>query len=804
MCKQNLNCCFEWRKIMSDNVDFVKLKKHALKKYFNKMNDEQRKAVFSVNGPVLILAGAGSGKTTVLVNRIANMIHFGNTYNSDYVPNYVTDDDINYLKDFIDGKSDDINKLKEIISDNSEIKPWNILAITFTNKAAGELKERLSNMLGDEGDDINAATFHSACVRILRREIEYLGYSSSFTIYDSDDSQRLIKGCLNDLNIPDKQFPAKAIQSIISGAKDQLITAEDFEQESDGDYRKQVVAKVYSLYQSRLKAANALDFDDIIKLTVELFDTNKEVLEKYQNRYKYIMVDEYQDTNQAQFKLISLLSSKHKNLCVVGDDDQSIYKFRGATIENILNFEEQFSNCTTIRLEQNYRSTQTILDAANSVIKNNTERKPKQLWTAQGQGEKITVYKATDEMGESKYVADTVLNDIKNGGKYSDHAVLYRMNAQSNSLERAFVASGIPYKVIGGLRFYDRKEIKDIIAYLSVVNNFSDTLRLKRIINEPKRGIGDTTVGMLEQISNDLGINPVEIMLTATEYAPLSKKAAALVSVGKIFSHLHDKVDKMPLDQFLDLVLDKTGYLDYMQTLGEEGITRIENIEELKSSMADYEKNSEEPTLSGFLEEISLYTDVDKYEEETDTVTLMTMHSAKGLEFPVVFIVGMEEGIFPGSRSMGSQADLEEERRLAYVAITRAKTKLHICLAARRMLFGQTNMNIQSRFLKEIDPVLIDKIDSTVSKTKAFGNISSTNTNPYSLQNQLNDKKQENTNSGHNKADFTVGERVRHNIFGEGTVLSVKKMANDAMLEVAFDKVGTKKIMANFAKITKA
>ena len=789
---------------MVKHEEYFKLKQNALKKHFGKMNEQQQLAVFTVKGPVLILAGAGSGKTTVLVNRIANMIHFGNTYsNSDYCPSDTSQADLDFLSAYAKGEETDIDKLISIISDNSQIKAWNILAITFTNKAAGELRERLEKMLGEDGKDIAAATFHSACVRILRREIEKLGYSSSFTIYDSDDSQRIIKTCLSELNIAEKQFPPKSILSIISGAKDQLITPQDFEQEAGGDYRKQVVAKVYAAYQAKLFAANAVDFDDIIRLTVELFQNFPDVLEHYQNRYKFIMVDEYQDTNQAQYRLVSMLADKHHNLCVVGDDDQSIYKFRGATIENILNFEDQFPNCKTIRLEQNYRSTQNILSAANSVIKNNKERKAKKLWTASGDGEKVTVFKATDEQAESKFVADTILNDIKDGMKYSDHAILYRMNAQSNSLERVFVQSGIPYKVIGGLRFYDRKEIKDIIAYLSVINNNADLLRLKRIINEPKRGIGDATVSILEEITTDLKLTPIEVMRDAASYPPLSKKSAPLVSMAKLFEKLSDVATVKPLDELLDLLLEKTGYLDYMKSLGDEGLTRIENINELKSTMLAYQKQAEEPSLSGFLEEISLYTDVDKLEENSDTVIMMTMHSAKGLEFPQVFVVGMEEGIFPGARSMESEADMEEERRLAYVAITRAKDKLYITNASQRMLFGQTNRNIPSRFIKEIDVDLLDKIDSTTKTTKSSGAAPTKAYNAYTLQNQLAHKKAETSAQTKSNVEFAVGDRVSHNIFGEGTVLSIKKMSNDAMLEVAFDKVGTKKLMANFAKIIK-
>lgn len=787
---------------MVNREKFFELKQNALKKHFGRMNSEQQRAVFAVNGPVLILAGAGSGKTTVLVNRIANMIHFGNTYHSDFCPEGISQADLDFLSEYAAGSETDINRLKEIVSDSSQIKSWNILAITFTNKAAGELRQRLEAMLGEDGKDLTAATFHSACVRILRREIEKLGYAKSFTIYDSDDSQRIVKTCMSELNIAEKQFPPKTILSIISGAKDQLITPEDFEQAAGGDYRKQVVAKVYASYQRKLFAASAVDFDDIIRLVVELFEKFPDVLQHYQNKYKYIMVDEYQDTNQAQYRLVSMLSAKHRNLCVVGDDDQSIYKFRGATIENILNFEEQFNNCTTIRLEQNYRSTQNILSAANSVIQNNKGRKSKKLWTNSGDGEKITVFKAQDEQGESRFVAEGILTNIKNGMKYSDHAILYRMNAQSNSLERAFVQSGIPYKVIGGLRFYDRKEIKDIIAYLSVINNNADMLRLKRIINEPKRGIGDTTVGVMEEISIDLKTNPLQIMREAASYPPLSKKSAPLVALAKVFDKLAQAAETLPLDELLDLLLDKTGYLEYMKSLGEEGITRIENINELKSTMAQYQKQAEEPSLSGFLEEISLYTDVDKLDENSDTVIMMTMHSAKGLEFPQVFIVGMEEGIFPGLRSMDSEADMEEERRLAYVAITRAKERLYITNASQRMLFGQTNRNLPSRFIREIDAELVERIDSTTRTSKAVDMAPTRPQSNLTLQSQLASRKTA-ASQPRETIDFAVGDRVSHNVFGEGTVLSVKKVSNDSMLEVAFEKVGTKKLMANFAKIVK-
>lgn len=789
---------------MANNLDFIGAKRAALEKYFGKLNDMQKKAVFTVNGPLLILAGAGSGKTSVLVNRIANMVNFGNAYTDEYVPAGISEDDIKFLNDY-DGSLDEnvTSRLADIVAVN-RIKPWNILAITFTNKAAGELKSRLEAMLGENANSIAAATFHSICVRILRKEITALGYTSSFTIYDSDDSQRLLKSCYDPLDLSDKAFPPKAVLAAISSAKDKLITPESFEEASKGDYRKLGIAKLYKLYQKRLKEANALDFDDIIRLTVEIFESSEDVLDHYRNLYKYVMVDEYQDTNQAQFRLVSLLSGKHKNLCVVGDDDQSIYKFRGATIENILNFEEQFENASVIRLEQNYRSTQNILSAANSVIAHNTSRKEKKLWTSSGDGEKVTIYKAVDELAESRFVADVILDKIKEGENYNDFAVLYRMNAQSNSIERTFTQSGIPYRVIGGMRFYDRKEIKDVIAYLAVLNNDRDMLRFKRIINEPKRSIGDATVTLIEQISTDLNMSPIDVMLNSESYPLLSKKSSALLKAANMFVQLREMSETLPLDELLDELLDKSGYANAMKALGDEGAGRLENINELKTTMVQYvEANGEEASLSGFLEEISLYTDIDKLDENENVVSLMTIHSAKGLEFGTVFIIGMEDGIFPGLRSMNSLEDLEEERRLAYVAITRAKKKLYMIHAKQRMLFGSTNRNLISRFAKEISPEYYERIDSTVKTYDADEkDIIVQSVSKYSLQSELANRRVE-QNKKHTPADFNVGERVKHNVFGEGTVVSVKKISNDAMLEIAFDSVGTKKLMANFAKITK-
>lgn len=788
---------------MANNLDFTGAKRKALEKYFEGLNDMQKKAVFTVSGPLLILAGAGSGKTSVLVNRIANMVNFGNAYAEESCPAGISEDDIKFLESY-DGSRDEntVSRLADIIAAD-RVTPWKILAITFTNKAAGELKERLEAMLGKAAEDIQAATFHSACVRILRREIDRLGYTSSFTIYDSDDSQRLLKSCYDPLDLSDKAFPPKMVQSVISSAKDNLVSPEEYEEAAKGDYRKMGIAKLYKMYQRRLREANAVDFDDIIRLTVELFENNDDVLDHCRNRYRYIMVDEYQDTNKAQFRLVSLLSGKHKNLCVVGDDDQSIYKFRGATIENILSFEEQFENAAVIRLEQNYRSTQNILSAANSVIVNNPSRKSKKLWTSAGDGDKVTVYKAENESAESSFVAGKILEGIKDGGEYKDFAVLYRMNAQSNSLERAFTQSGIPYRVIGGMRFYDRKEIRDMTAYLSVLNNSRDMLRFKRIINEPKRGIGDTTISTIEQIAGDLNMSPVEVMLNSPNYPLISKKSAALTKAAEMFLHLTEFAETKPLDSLLDELLDKTGYANAMKALGDEGAGRLENIEELKTTMVQYmEENGDEATLSGFLEEISLYTDIDRLDDSGSAVSMMTMHSAKGLEFGTVFIVGMEEGIFPSSRSMDTPEDMEEERRLAYVAITRAKKKLYITHAKQRMLFGSTNRNLISRFAKEIGAEYVEKIDSTVKNRDESEPVIVQSAQKYSLKSELANRRAEQAKNSVS-ADFSVGERVKHNVFGEGTVVSVKKISNDAMVEIAFDSVGTKKLMANYAKITK-
>lgn len=781
------------------NISYLNAKQAALRKYFSRMNDMQQEAVFSVNGPLLVLAGAGSGKTTVIVNRIANMINFGDAFFSDRsIDNEV---DIDFLNEYADGEIDDFETLRDIVAVNP-VKPWNILAITFTNKAAAELRERLSAMLGDDAMNIHAATFHSACVRILRREIECLGFSSDFTIYDSDDSQRMLKNIMAESDVSEKQFAPRAVLSEISFAKDKMMTPEMLLEDAGSDYRKKVIAKLYAIYQARMKAANALDFDDIILFTVNIFEQFPDILAKYQNRYKYILVDEYQDTNHVQFRLVSLLSQAHGNLCVVGDDDQSIYKFRGANIENILGFEHQFSGAKVIRLEQNYRSTQTILDAANSIISNNIGRKEKSLWTRGEKGDKIYWYKAADQDDEAKFIADTIQQNFKDSGSYSNNAVLYRLNAQSNAIERVFVRSGIPYRVYGGMRFYDRKEIKDITSYLSVINNPYDILRFERIINEPKRGIGDSTLGLIRDISRDLRISPLEVIRNCGDYPLLSKKQNALISASNMFQELIDLSNKLHLDEFFDEVLNKTGYIKALEALGDEGSARIENIEELRSTIVAYMNEAEEPSLSGFLEEIALYTEADRDDDSLDKVTLMTIHSAKGLEFENVFVTGLEEGIFPSSRSLDNEADLEEERRLAYVAVTRAKKKLYFTSASGRLLYGQTQRNITSRFIKEAGRELVEKHDNTTLVNNKDEGITAMQS--ASLQQQLaRNRMLQKAASIKTPAEYFEGERISHNIFGEGVIVSVQKMANDALLEIAFDKVGTKKIMANFAKLKK-
>ncbi len=782
-------------------MDFLNLRRNIIKKHFSRMNDKQFEAVTTVNGPVLVLAGAGSGKTTVLVNRILNLVKFGDAYNSTFVPNF-TQEDILDAEKFLNNESD---YLPENIFSVNSVNPWQILAITFTNKAAGELKERISNQLGESGNDIWAGTFHSVCGKILRRNADLLGYTSHFTVYDTDDQRRLMKEIMKSHNIDEKFLPHKSVLSAISSAKDKLLSPQEYAQNVGVDFRQKTIAELYNIYQNRLKSADAMDFDDMIVNTVKLLQENNDVLDYYCNKFRYVMVDEYQDTNYAQYVLVSLLASARNNICVVGDDDQSIYRFRGATIENILNFEDEYKDAKVIRLEQNYRSTSNILNTANSVISNNKGRKGKTLWTDNGDGEKILVYTADDEREEARFVTESILDNVRNGAKFADHAILYRMNAQSNALENVFARSGVPYKVIGGMRFYDRKEIKDVLAYLHLINNNNDDLRLKRIINEPKRGIGDTTVNKASEIAAQLGISLFEVFKNAEEYAALSRAALKLKEFCNKIDILTEKSSIVSISELFEEMLELTGYSLALSLEGEEGRDRLDNVKEFASSIAQYELETEEPTLSEFLEQIALISDIDSLDNESDRVILMTVHAAKGLEFNNVYLVGMEEGIFPGNQSIyGGPEEIEEERRLAYVAITRAKKKLFVTNSYTRMIFGSTNRNMPSRFVKEMPEEFCEfsgyvrrsattySVSSSFkpASTNAFGNSFIKSTKPASSQPTAA------------KTNYTVGQQVAHKTFGDGIILSVTPVGGDTMLEIAFDNVGTKKIMANYAKLT--
>lgn len=738
-----------------------------LKKQFSHMNNMQQQAVFCTEGPLLILAGAGSGKTTVLVNRIAYILQ-------------------------------------------SELcKPWQILAITFTNKAAGELKERICNAVPEGGSDIWAATFHSTCARILRRYGNRIGFTSHFTVYGTDDQKKLVKDILKQLNYDEKMLPVKRVLNEISKAKDEMLTPQEMLKRAGYDNLKLSVAKVYEIYQSRLKTADAMDFDDMLCKTVELFQNCPDILEFYQNQFKYIMVDEYQDTNKVQYKFVSMLAAKYGNICVVGDDDQSIYKFRGATIENILSFENTFKGAKIIRLEQNYRSTQNILNAANGVISNNTMRKGKTLWTENAVGDKIEVHTSDSERDEAQFIAKTILDGVADGRKFSDFAILYRMNAQSNSIEQALSRSGIPHRVIGGRRFYDREEIRDMVAYLQVINNPHDDVRLGRIINVPKRGIGATTLEKASEIAAGLGESIYSVIKDADVYPQLSRAATKLKSFVALIDGLMEAEQSgdYSLAELYNLILEHTDYEKYLKTEKDNPDVRIENIEELSSNIIKFEEDyAEEASLSNFLEEISLQTDIDNYDAEADSSVMMTLHSAKGLEFPVVFIAGLEEGVFPSIATMMNPDELNEERRLAYVGITRAKEKLYITKAKSRMLMGHTSYNKVSRFVNEIPPELLNYTGEKKTFASTNGFSASSSHISIGAGSKFTPNKSFNTFTKPAVKSGTVykkGDCVFHKVFGKGMIMKTEKMGNDTMLEVAFDKAGTKTLMANFSKMEK-
>lgn len=812
--------------------EFIDLRRAILDRQFSRMNAPQRQAVFCTEGPLLILAGAGSGKTTVLINRIANLIRFGRAYECTGAPASLSPAQETALRACAAGSQQPDGDIVDLLAVDP-CPAWRILAITFTNKAAGELKERLCRMLGEEGDEVCASTFHSFCARILRREGEALGYSRHFTIYDTDDSRRLMKSCMKELNIDEKTLGHKAILGEISRAKDELVDPTDYAaaHESGADIRLRLVARAYRLYQQKLRDADAMDFDDLLCRTVELFRTHPEVLERYQNRFRYLMVDEYQDTNHAQYQLVSLLAAKSGNLCVVGDDDQSIYKFRGATIENILNFEEEFPGCRVIRLEQNYRSTQRILTAANSVIACNKGRKGKTLWTDNGAGDPVRVVTVDNAEEEGRFIADTILSGVAAGRRFAEYAVLYRANAQSNAVEQALVRSGVPYRVIGGHRFNDTQEVRDAMAYLRVINNPEDEVSLRRIINQPKRGIGDATVETAAGIAAGLGEPLYAVLSRAGEYPALSRSAARIGAFIEMMDDLRHMAgdEEASLHLLYTAMLERSGYLAMWKEAGEAEAGRVENLEELSSTIQQYEKNCGDdlPELSGFLEEQALMTDIDNFDADADAATLMTMHAAKGLEFPVVFLPGFEDGIFPGYQTMFDPTELEEDRRLCYVAITRAREELYITRARERMLYGQTNRNQPSRFLEEIPAEVKEEVNrcraavdfggfggGRFSSSRPGINRDNTGRPPHSATAFRATAPTPRSTVGTRitvaqpaakptNIQWRVGDAVSHPSFGDGTIVSITPMAGDTLLVVNFDRSGPKKLMANYAKLTK-
>ena len=755
---------------------------------YDTLNEPQREAVRHTDGPLLILAGAGSGKTRVLTHRIAYLI------------------------------------------EELGVNPWNILAITFTNKAAGEMRQRVDNLVGFGSESIWVSTFHSMCVRILRRFIDRLGYDSRFTIYDTDDQKTLMKAVCKKVDIDTKQFKERMLLSVISSAKNEMILPEEFELNVGGDFAQLKIAKVYREYEAQLKANNALDFDDLLVKTVQLLQTQPDVRENYQERFRYIMVDEYQDTNTVQFKLVSLLAGKYRNLCVVGDDDQSIYKFRGANIRNILDFEKEYPDAKVIKLEQNYRSTGNILNAANGVISNNKGRKDKTLWTANGEGEKISLRQFDTAYDEAEFIAEDIKKEVRDGASYNDNAVLYRTNAQSRLLEEKFIAMNIPYKIVGGINFYARREIKDILAYLKTVDNGQDDLSVRRIINVPKRGIGLTTINRIQESADERGISFYEALLAPEMIPGAGRSASKLDSFAALIEYFKGQAEKESLTDLLNEILDMTGYAQNLEADDEiDAESRLQNIEELLNKAAAYEEDCEDrgekATLSGFLEEVALVADIDSLEEDQDYVVLMTLHSAKGLEFPHVYLAGMEDGLFPSYMTITGDdpEELEEERRLCYVGITRAEQQLTLTCARKRMVRGETQYNRISRFVSEIPPELLDtgsrkrtyfSEDDGTDGTTAAGNLFSggktvsdgssrskayASKKPYTVLTKGSQLRAQKSDS----LAYGVGDRVRHVKFGEGTVLDIKEGGRDFEVTVEFDTAGVRKMFAMFAKLVK-
>lgn len=793
---------------MSENFyeKFVKLKKDLLRKNFSKLNDKQLEAVFNINGPMVVLAGAGSGKTTAVINRIENMITYGNAYFDDSVPDFVKYEESLDIQNAED--SEKIQKVVEFLKSNP-ISPRSILSITFTNKAANEMKTRLENTLGEKAKEIFSTTFHSFCASVLRVYAAKLGYTNHFTIYDDDDSLKVIKEGFKALKFDDKITSPKILKNKISGAKDKLIDVEKCKELAKSELEYNEISSIYEYYQNKLVEADAMDFDDLILNTVRLFTQFPDVLQAYQERFKYILIDEYQDTNYAQCVLINLLSEKNKNLCVVGDDDQSIYKFRGACIENIINFEKNFPGAKVIRFEQNYRSTKNIINIANSIIKHNVNRKGKTLWTNNDEGSLVRVHTAFSEHDEANFIAEVIQDKVSKGEKYSNFAILYRKNAQSNVIEKVFLRRGISYRVFGGLRFYDRKEVKDMIAYLNVINNPSDETRLKRIINQPRRSIGERTISQALEIAKKTNQNLLSVMRNCDKYESLQRVSVKLKSFSNIIDSLINayNVKHVSISELYELLLEKTQYLNFLKSERDNVQSRTENVKELLNSIKLYESdNGPEATLSGFLEEVSLFSDIDNYDTESDSVVLMTLHASKGLEFPNVFLPGFEEGIFPSAQAIDNDVELEEERRLAYVGVTRCKDNLYILNSDSRMVYGTTSHNKSSRFISEIPENLINK-----TKSRDWKDLEEGQEIPKSYQEQ----KAESITAAHNfggiaggiqrnnNISYVTGEMVNHPKFGTGTIQSVIPCGNDYMVSINFGGNSTKRLMANFSKLRK-
>lgn len=791
---------------------YLAAKRRLFDRYYGNLNEKQREAVYHVNGPLLILAGAGSGKTTVLVNRLCYLISYGNAYLSDLVPADITEET---LVDMEMAMALDHDALGEYLTRFriGAPKPWQVMAITFTNKAAKEIKNRLAVIFGEDSEevlDICTGTFHSVCVQILRRWGDQIGYSRNFTICDADDSKKQIQLCMKQLEVNDKLLPVKTVQNAISRAKDKLIDPVQYARQSAGDSKYRQIAEIYELYSEKLKAQNLLDFDDIIMQTVRLLTECAEVREKLQERYRYISVDEYQDTNIAQLKLTLLLSAKYHNIMAVGDDDQSIYKFRGAVIDNILNFDKNFDETAVIRLEENYRSTKTILDAANHVIAHNNGRLGKTLWTAGEEGSKIVVRYLGNQNDEARYIADVVMSGVRDGGRYKDYAILYRMNAQSRSIEQAFAKSGIPYRMLGGLRFFERAEVKDMIAYLALINNPNDDLRLRRIINTPRRGIGEKSVQIAEALAYEEGCPILEFLRRAKRYPAISAATAnQMVDFVYMMDRFRELSNETNVSSLIDTVAEETGYRKMLSELTDlhEREEKLNNLGELISAAEAYEAQTDEPSLVEFLEDVALVSDIDKYDETADAVVLMTIHSAKGLEFNCVCLPGMEENIFPSFQTTFNPEEIEEERRLAYVAITRARKNLVITHVQDRMLSGRTNSNELSRFITEIPEELCDRKDMVTGgddlrrmrmrpvKQKPVNQFVNETAKPSPVLQSVRRQ------PGAGTETFEAGARVRHVTFGEGTIISVRPMGGDTLYEIAFDSIGTKKLMATYARL---